>query len=71
MANNPKCEDRLEALNCMNDSRLKIIKMLSEYSDFKRKVHSEESTESGNETKPYEEKYEWRERGEQVSNESE
>ena len=39
MALDPKCENRIEALNCMNDSRLNIIKMLSEYSDFKRKIH--------------------------------
>ena len=38
MALDPKCENRIEALNCMNDSRLNIIKILSEYDEFVRKL---------------------------------
>lgn len=53
MAEDPKCEDRIEWLNCMNDSRLSIIHLLSEYPDFITRRNSGESTELGNEIKPY------------------
>jgi hypothetical protein len=68
MAEDPKCEDRLAALQSKDDARLSIIHLLSEYPDFIRKVQPEISN-LRIETKPYIEKYEWRERGEQVSNE--
>ena len=38
MAQDPECKERIEALNCMNDSRLNIIKLLVEYPDFERNV---------------------------------
>ena len=40
MSKNPKldCGDKIEALNCMNDSRLNVIKLLVEYPDFVRKI---------------------------------
>jgi hypothetical protein len=40
MAEDPnlECGDKIEALNCMNDSRLNIIKLLVEYPDFVRKI---------------------------------
>jgi hypothetical protein len=66
MANDPKCEDRLSALQSKDDARLSIIHLLSEYPDFIRKIPTPSIS---TETKPYVEKYEWRERGEQVSNE--
>ena len=40
MANDPRCEDRLAALQSMNDFRLSIIHLLSEYPDFIRNVQS-------------------------------
>ena len=62
MANDPRCEDRLAALQSMNDFRLSIIHLLSEYPDFIRKVQSTNKIE----TKPYEEKYWWKDNAQQV-----
>ena len=56
MANDPRCEDRLAELQSMNDFRLSIIHLLSEYPDFIRNVRSTNKIE----TKPYEEKYWWK-----------
>ena len=40
LAEDPKLEsgDKIEALNCMNDSRLNIVKLLVEYPEFVRKT---------------------------------
>ena len=61
MANDPRCEDRLAALQSMNDFRLSIIHLLSEYPDFIRNVQSTNKIE----TKPYEEKYWWKDNAQQ------
>ena len=53
MAKDPEYEDRLSALQAKDDARLSIVQMLWEYPDFIRKAHSVDSTESGNEIKPY------------------
>ena len=55
MSQDPECEDRIDWLNTMNDSRLNIVTILQEYSEFnsQRNVQGlEESTKSGNEIKP-------------------
>ena len=43
MAEDPECEDRIEWLNCMNDSRLNVVKLLVEYPDFIRKISISQS----------------------------
>ena len=53
MAKDPEYEDRLSALQAKDDARLSIVQMLWEYPDFIRKAYSVDSTESGNEIKPY------------------
>lgn len=53
MAKVPEYEDRLSALQAKDDARISIVQMLWEYSDFIRKVHSVDPTESGNEIIPY------------------
>jgi len=53
MAKGPEYEDRLSALQAKDDARLSIVQMLWEYPDFIRKAYSVDSTESGNEIKPY------------------
>jgi hypothetical protein len=47
MSEDPECKDRIDALNCMNDSRLNIVKLLVEYPDFisQRKVSDEQSSD--------------------------
>jgi hypothetical protein len=59
---NAAVDERLEALQSKDDSRMNIVKLLVEYPEFVKKVPSQT-------VRPYEERYEWRERGEQVSNE--
>ena len=42
MSEDPECKDRIEALHCKDDARLSIVQLLSEYSEFKRKVSETE-----------------------------
>ncbi|MGC2426778.1 MAG: hypothetical protein WA421_07075 [Nitrososphaeraceae archaeon] len=55
MCQDPECKsnDRIEALHCKDDARLSIVQLLSEYSEFKRKVSDEDNIENNNEIKPY------------------
>jgi hypothetical protein len=69
MALDPNCEDRLAACQAANDFRLSIIHLLSEYPDFIRNVQPINISKI--ESKPYIEKYDWRENGEKVLNETE
>ena len=54
MAEDPKCEDRLSALQSKDDARLSIIHLLSEYPEF---VKLQPAPSITIETKPYEEQY--------------
>ena len=54
MALDPKCENRLAALASMNDARLSIVHLLSEYAEFKRKIPQPDEIVLTNSTiKPY------------------
>jgi hypothetical protein len=54
MAEDPKCENRLSALQSKDDARLSIIHLLSEYPEF---VKLQPAPSITIETKPYEEQY--------------
>ncbi len=55
MAKDPEYEHKIEALHCKDDARLSMVHLLREYDEFisQRKAHSVDSSESGNEIKPY------------------
>jgi hypothetical protein len=59
MANDPKYEDRIAALNCMNDARLSIVQLL-------RDVGMVREIQPSQNTKGYIEKDEWRNNAETV-----
>jgi hypothetical protein len=59
------CQDRLDSIQTMLDARISMVQLLGDV-DMIRKIPSS-SIRTDAETKPYEERYEWRERGEQVS----
>ena len=62
MALDPKYEDRIGALNCMNDSRLSIVQLLRDVDMIGKLEPSQQKKDSHQ----YEEQYEWRENGEKV-----
>jgi hypothetical protein len=64
-------DERLEALNCMNDSRLNIVKLLLEYPGKEIQPMPAKHLTLIKDRHEYVELGEWRERGEQVSNETE
>jgi hypothetical protein len=66
MANDPKCEDRLVALQSKDDARLSIVQLLTDV-DMLRKLQVQPSQT----VRAYVEKYDWRENGERVLNETE
>ena len=65
MANDPKCEDRLAALQSKDDARLSIVQLLTDV-DMLRKLQVQPSQDKTT-VRAYEEKYAWKENAEQVS----
>jgi hypothetical protein len=70
MSEDPKCKDRLAALQSKDDgARLSIIQLQTDV-DMIRKLQVQPSQDKAS-VRAYEEKYEWRENGERVLNETE